>query len=191
MWQWQAEVAALWMVEDSDGSWSCGKLEVENHAWATQWNCMELDDTLAFPPRPHRAEVAVHGWWAGGTEGKRPWPGTSECVLSSSAEEFGWKSLTFDPRSCWIGLGQWRHAGTQGKLCPMAVEESKALLMWRICVWSQLHQLCPGCQACYGSNAGFLQCCSRFMRFSREFSMQASAVFTEWKMVWREHKSAG
>lgn len=63
MWQWQAEVAALWMVEDSDGSWSCGKLEVENHAWATQWNCMELDDTLAFPPRPHRAEVAVHGWW--------------------------------------------------------------------------------------------------------------------------------
>lgn len=115
--------------------------EVENNAWATQWNCMELDNTLAFPPRPCSAEVAAHGSWCRRAEVQRgrghAWYHRT-CAMSLSVEEFGWKSLTFNHRSCCIGLGWWRPAGDPGQAVPLwvlhvsipHVPHRKAKLWW-------------------------------------------------------------
>lgn len=185
-------VVLLWQIT---GWKQCMSYPVELHG---------VNDTLAFPPRPPSAEVAVHGLWCrrpevqkGRGHGLVPqnvhyeltcrggWLKKSHLQSQNLLDLIGLMETCRGPRVSHALVG----AACQHS--PMSVQESKALLMWRIRVWSQLHQLCPGCQACYGRNARFQQCCSRFMGFSRELSMQASAVFTEWKMVWREHKSPG
>lgn len=74
---------------------------------------MELDDTLAFPPRPHSAETAVHGSWGRRAEVQRKeamaWY-LRMCAMGSLAG----KVSPSIPEVA--GLDR----GNDGKLCPRA-----------------------------------------------------------------------